>query len=198
MLLFPSTGPRTFSFYFPLSSTRRVSFDRNRVKQREKTSIGVFWRVSESSIFQAVGPLKSNKGIRFISPSFSSPSRSLLPPSSSLNQPLSFLSSMMGSLVSTGPRACAGARNSKAAAWSAAALSRVADCSGGAGISRRASSRSPSSSPTKPRAASDPPPAVTKVTSSTPTDAPANPTDDDEDLEQYPDRARWVRYFYIL
>lgn len=101
---------------------------------------------------------------------------------------------MMGSLVPKGHRACTGVRNATPAK-SAAALSRVSDFCAGGGISRRRlrpSSSSRSSSPlTLTRAATDPPPAVNKATYSAPTDAPPNPSDD-EDLLQYPDRARWV------
>jgi len=107
---------------------------------------------------------------------------------------------MLGSRAPTGPAAHAGARIGTSA--TAIPLPRAADCAIGSGVSLRlrrrrssppsTSSRSPSSSTTRTNAAAAPPPSVSKTTYSAPTDA--NPNDsDDEDLLQYPDRARWVR-----
>lgn len=107
-------------------------------------------------------------------------------PRSSHPSPTARPLAMMGSIAS--PRACVSARYSITS--SSTALRRVADGGGGTFHRLRSSHRRFSS--TRARAASDPPPLVSKTTYSTPTEASPN-AEDDEDLLQYPDRARWVR-----
>ena len=187
--------PEVRTLYYPFSHIGgRVSFHRPSSASRRIDEHKA--RTRAGDIFStAVG--KIQRHLFFSLPSFRNFFPSLAP---SLQVVVIPCSMMMGSLVPTGPRACVGVRNATAAR--SAALSRVADCGvGGVGIiSRRlrsSSSRSSSSSSrrtTTVRAASDPPPAVNKATYSAPTEALPNPSDD-EDLLQYPDRARWVSFF---